>query len=340
MAELQLKYGLGTKFNVNLPNEFSVKDAGYKIIKGKMEKLQNSLNDSVVKKHFGRIIKSDENELTKQNTSLWKDGLFIKITKENNEVVVEQTISGDCFSRIFVHAEPNAIGIITIKTKGSGFRSEMVEIFAEENSKVKFATIQELDENSININIARAIVKRNANVDWLQANFGSKFTEAENISYLNEEGASSYHYGIFYGKNSQQIDIYSANLHNNKNTNSDIFVRAVLNNKAKAMLRGLVRIDKAASNSSGYQKEDILLLSEEAEGNSLPQLDINNHDVRCTHGATIGTVDKQHLFYLMSRGLTKEQATTMIVAGFFYPVMQRAQFGVEKKIQELIEAKL
>jgi len=138
----------------------------------------------------------------------------------------------------------------------------------------------------------------------------------------------------------QQMDVYSANFHNSKNTNSDIFVRSVLDNKSKAMLRGLVRIDSDAPQSSGYQKEDVLLLSEDAEGDSLPQLDINNHDVRCTHGATIGTVDKQQLFYLMSRGMPKELATRMVVEGFFYPVIQRAKFSINEELQRLIESKL
>lgn len=343
MAELELKYGLGVKFNVDLPIKFNVsKNAGYKIIKSKnaeVKKLQECLNNPVVKKHFCKIIKSEENEFTSVNAKLWSDGLFVSV-KGKSEVKIDQNISGDCFSRIFIHAEPDSEGIVTIRATGSGFRSEMIEAVAGENSKLKIAIIQNLDEETTNINLARAIVKKNASVDWLQAGFGSEFSEVENISYLEEEGASSLHFGVFFPKKSQQIDAYSASIHNTRNTNSDIFVRAVLDDKAKTMLRGLVRIEKNASNSSGYQKEDVLLLSEEAEGDSLPQLDINNHDVRCTHGATIGTIDKQHLFYLMSRGLTREQATLMIVAGFFYPVLQRAQFGVEKEIQELIEAKL
>ncbi len=344
MEKLELKYGLGVKFSINLPEQFkAAENVGYEILEGKdcVKKLKENLEQEVVKKYLDKIIKQDENEFTKQNSQYWTDGLLITIPQsKTKKIVVEQKVHGDCFSKIFIHALPHSQAEIIFKISGTGFRSEMIEAIAEENSKLKIAIMQNLDENTVNINLARAIVKNNASVNWFQAGFGSSFSELGDVSYLDGEGASSNHFGIFYGKNTQQMDVYSANFHNSKSTNSDIFVRSVLDNKSKAMLRGLVRIDSNAPQSSGYQKEDVLLLSEDAEGDSIPQLDINNHDVRCTHGATIGTVDKQQLFYLMSKGMPKELAARMIVGGFFYPVMQRAQFSINEELQQLIESKL
>jgi len=180
MEKLELKYGLGVKFSINLPKQFKVeKNAGYEVVEGKhcVKKLKENLGQEIVRKYLDKIIKKEENQFTRTNSQLWTDGLLIIIPKEKNEkIIIEQKVQGDCFSKIFIHALPNSWAEIIFKVSGSGFKSEMIEVVAEENSKLKIAIIQNLDENTININLARTIIKNNASVDWFQAAFGSSFS--------------------------------------------------------------------------------------------------------------------------------------------------------------------
>jgi len=334
--EPELKYGLGVKFDIKFPQPVAKTTNSYKIISSDATIKPLEQNSKI-----HSIIKPDENKFTLTNASMWNHGIEITIPRKKDcQVVIEQNCDEETISRILIIAEKDSSATVIIKSSGNSYKNEMIEVIAEENSKLKIATLGNFQSDSINISVARAEVKKNASVDWLRTNFGGKFSEIENTSLLNEQGASSKNFGILFGKENEQIDMYAASLHNAPNTNSDIFIRGVLDDKSKAMIRGLVRIDKTAGNSNGYQKEDILILSENAEGDSIPQLDINNHDVKCSHGATLGTVDKQQLFYLMTRGLNKEQASFIIVSGFFSPVFQRSNFGVEKEIQEIVNKRL
>ena len=136
---------------------------------------------------------------------------------------------------------------------------------------------------------------------------------------------------------SQQFDIYSSVIHESSDTKSDILIKGALKDKSKSLFRGLVRIEKNAPNSDGYQKEEVLLLDDGVEANAIPNLEIENENVRCTHGVSIGSIDKEKLFYLMSRGLSKDMSVKLIVEGFFDSILANA--GV-MDVKSLIVEKL
>jgi len=158
---------------------------------------------------------------------------------------------------------------------------------------------------------------------------------------LNGEGSATNNYGIFFGNEKQQFDLVANSIHNAPNTTSDIFTKGALTDTSKCIYRGLVKIHQNAGGSNGYQKEDTLLLSPDAAADSIPNLEIDNSDVRCTHGATIGRIDREKMFYLMSRGLNEKQATRTYVRGFFEELILKMQIEkLRENMHDLVEARM
>ena len=174
-------------------------------------------------------------------------------------------------------------------------------------------------------------------MNWLDCCLGSRYTRADIITRLSGRGSSTNNYGLFFGTGSQQFDLNVGTIHAERNTVCDMMTKGALNDRAKAVYTGLVKINANAANSNGYQKEDTLLLSPDAEADSIPQLEIDNNEVKCTHGATVGQVDKEKLFYLMSRGIPANESKKILVEGFFEPMIQKiAVENVQNKLREIV----
>ena len=165
---------------------------------------------------------------------------------------------------------------------------------------------------------------------------------SEATSILNGSGSQTNNYGIFFGAGEQKFDLHSKSIHVGVNTSSDMLTKGALDDSAKAIYRGVLKIHTTAFDSSGYQKEEVILLSEKAEADSIPELRINNNDIKkCTHGASIGQVDPEKLFYLMSRGLERKEAVKSLIEAFFASVC--AKMGSEaftEKITSIVTNKL
>ncbi len=205
------------------------------------------------------------------------------------------------------------------------YRSKIVEIFIGKNCIVNYGNVQMLNQNTFNFTIKKAVVGANSILNWMDCCFGSRVTLSEATAILDGDGATTNNHGIFFGSKQQQFDLVAKSIHNAPHTVSDIFTKGALTGSSKCLYRGLVRIESNAFGSNGYQKEDTLLLSEDAAADSIPNLEIENNDVRCTHGASIGRIDREKLFYMKSRGLNDEQATREYVKGFFEPLIQKIQ---------------
>ena len=222
------------------------------------------------------------------------------------------------------------------------YGSKIVELFIGNNCNVNYGNVQLLNQNTFNFTIKKAAIGSNSTINWMDCCFGSKVTLSEVTTLLNGDGAQTNNYGIFFGSKNQQFDLVTTSIHNAPHTTSDIFTKGALTGTSKGMYRGLVKINENAFGSNGYQKEDTLLLSEDAAADSIPNLEINNNDVRCTHGASIGRIDREKMFYLQSRGLNEEQATKEYVKGFFEVLIQKIQIqnlrdNMHKMIEERME---
>lgn len=146
---------------------------------------------------------------------------------------------------------------------------------------------------------------------------------------LNGINSRFLHKCIFVSNKEQKFDLNINAVHNAPFTYSNMLTKGVLNDKSKVNYRGLIKINKDANNSNGYQKEDVILLSKDAESNSIPKLEIDNNDVKCTHGASISQLDEEKLFYLMSRGLNEKEAKITFVKGFLQEIINEAKIDEE-----------
>lgn len=306
--------------------------------------LKNDKYNELIKKYFMSSIKN--NKFTLLNKAVFARGIFVYIPKNteiNNSIHLNLDIKTDTqFDAILVIAEENTKADI-VQTKSNNdklFYSEIVEIYLKDNSKVNFSTIQNLSEESINLVTRKSNIDNDCEFNWVDCYLGSSFTLSDVTSMLNGKGSTSRNYSLFFGANKQNFDLNFNTIHNAPNTTSDMFTKGALNNKSKAVCRGLVRIEQNANESNGYQKEDTLLLSKDAEVDPIPNLEINNHNVRCTHGATVSQVDKEKLFYLKSRGLNNSEAMRIIIDGFFEPFILRIENeSLRNNLKNLIEAK-
>jgi Fe-S cluster assembly protein SufD len=161
-----------------------------------------------------------------------------------------------------------------------------------------------------------AVVGKDAKVRWVDALLGDAVLRTWNSTHLRGEGAQALTRKLFFGKERQNYDLYDEVVHHASHTSSDMRVRGVLTDRAKAVVRGLIRIEKHAVACDGEQREDTLLLSDSCEVDPIPSLEILNNDVRCAHGSSTGQVDEDTLFYLMSRGIDRETAVREVVQGF------------------------
>ena len=240
------------------------------------------------------------------------------IHAKENETLTLELKNKDQFVHTLIIAEKNSSLNVaeSIDNTKSKYRSNFVEIFAGRDARVNFASLQNLNAGHY-ISGKYAFSVENARVNWFDVSLGAEFAKSEVVSFLGGRGAETKNYGLFLGKREQQFDLYASAIHNAEDTKSDILMKGALKDKASGLYRGLVKIGEQAAGSDGYQKEEVLLLSEEAEADAIPNLEIDNENVRCTHGASVGNISKESLFYLMSRGLSRTDSTKLIVEGFF-----------------------
>ncbi len=261
--------------------------------------------------------------------------LVLKIPKNKETTInINLTLEEVGCDFILLITEENSKVNILQKEFGSGIaRFGKVKVIAKENAEVNYVIHQNF-ENLHNFFWLEGEVYKNAKLNWFTANLGSSFSKIETITNLNAEGSESKTYGMFFGSNEQQFDIYSITNHNARNATSYMFTRGVVKDKSKALYRGLINVGKNAFGTNGYQKEDVLVLDEGAEADAIPNLEINNNEVKCSHGVSIGKISEEHLFHLMSRGLEESEAKKEIIQGFFYPVVKDFNMDITKDIKE------
>ncbi len=355
------KYGMGisidiSELNLESINPLDNKNTSTIIYPNQAEVLPLSKAlkkyPEIVKKYFMAKAELNTTKFTALHKAFFTDGILIFIPA-NTMLETPIQLSLDLQSKtrienILVMAGKNSKAKI-IETSKSGniseqiFRSQIVEIIAEENANLDYISVQALGKSAYNFSIRKALLKENAFVNWTDCTVGGKFAQTAISTSLEGIGARSKTNWVVFGDKTQCFDINNTTLHTASKTVSNMAVRVVLNNSAKAIYRGLIKISPNAVNCEGYQKDDTVLLSDEAQADVVPNLEISNNEVKCSHGATISQIDDDKLFYLMSRGLNTSAAKKAIVEGFFNPIIAKIESPEVKEdiinsISERLEA--
>ena len=218
--------------------------------------------------------------------------------------------------------------------------SEVTDIFAGAGSHVHFSSLENLSSKSVFLSNKRAIAGRDSTVNWVSSYIGSDVTRARSDTLFNGAGASTEDYEILFGNGTQRFDVVTDLHHNVPNTSGRITVRSVLKEKSRSLLRGMIRIGEGGANTSSYLAEHGMLLSKDAKCDAIPGLEILTNGVKATHSASVSPMDEDHLYYLQTRGLSRDEAEKIMVMGFFDPVISRIPTEVVRdKLRFQIEDK-
>lgn len=227
----------------------------------------------------------------------------------------------------YVHesASPNA-------PDANVMHSGLVEIQVMRGANLRFVELQSWGSNVWNFTHERVRVAEDANLDWIFGAVGSRVTKNFSELDLAGSGASGRMSGFYFTDGTQHLDHDTQQNHLAPNTTSDLLFKGALMGKSRSVWQGMIYVAPGAQKTDGYQANRNLVLSENARADSIPGLEILADDVRCTHGATVGKLEQEPLFYLRSRGIPQHDAERLMVEGFFDPIMQRIPFeGVRER---------
>jgi Fe-S cluster assembly protein SufD len=223
----------------------------------------------------------------------------------------------------------------------SAYSNAVVEIVVEPAAKVEYVSIQNLSRGTWHFASHHARVERDAELDWVAGGFGSAKGKVRIQNDLAGPGATSRVTGAYFLDGTQHLDYDTFQEHLAPHTTSDFAFKGALRETARAVWRGMIRVEEGAQKTNAYQENRNLLLSKTARAHSIPGLEIMANDVRCTHGATVGQVDPELLFYLTSRGLTRAEAERLIVRGYFQDVLDRVELEpVRAALAAALEARI
>jgi Fe-S cluster assembly protein SufD len=223
------------------------------------------------------------------------------------------------------NAEVSIIDDYVAGEKQESFSTNSVtELIAGKNSRLKYLFLNRLESDHKLFFTNRAVIESDVNFEAVYADFGGGLSKINTGTVLRGKGASSRMTGIIFSDGVKNTDYHTRHHHKSGDTYSDLDFRVVLKNKSKSAYTGLIRIEKDAANCEAYQENRNLLLNEGTRAESIPELEILTDQVQCSHGATMGPVDPEMIFYLKSRGLSESLAVRLIIEGFFKSALEKS----------------
>jgi len=291
------------------------------------------------------------NKFTALHAAFWSGGTFIYVPKNVEvELPVQGVLYADApglgvFGHTLIVADDNA-HVTYVEEYSSAdatettFSSGVSEVFLARGAQVRYVSMQEFAANATTFSAQRAIVGADANINWLSVSVGGRFAKNNVEAFLTAAGASAEMLGLFFGNEDQFIDYHTSQEHMAPNTTSDLLYKGVLSDRARSVFSGMIRVHEGAQKTDAYQTNRNLLLSDDARADSIPNLEIGANDVRCSHGATVAPLDEDEIFYLQSRGIDRDEATKIIVDGFFEPILIRIPLeSIQERLRDFIDHK-
>jgi Fe-S cluster assembly protein SufB len=308
-------------------------------------------HEDVVRRYFGTVIPAEDNKFAALNTSVWSGGSFVYVPKGVKVEIPLQayfrinTENMGQFERTLIIADEGSsvhyIEGCTAPTYSSdSLHSAVVELIAMDGAKIRYTTIQNWSKNVYNLVTKRAIAHRNARVEWIDGNLGSKLTMKYPAVYLVGEGAHAEILSVAFSSKDQHQDAGSKVIHAAPNTTSVITSKSVSKDGGRGSYRGLVKVHKGARGSKVNVKCDALLLDENSRSDTYPTMEVDEDKVAIEHEATVSKVGEEQLFYLQSRGLSAAEATLLIVNGFIEPFTKELPMEYAVELNRLIQLEM
>ncbi len=316
--------------------------------------LQDAVRDhpELVRPHLGTALPADASKFDALNTALWSGGAFVYVPK-NVEIALplraisHVTVAGEIIlPRLLLVAEEHAAVALIEDFESDTLADRSIalpvaEIVMKAGAKVRHVVLQRWGRNFTHFAHQRALVGDDAFLHSLSIGLGARVSKTNMESALVGRGGGSELLGIFLGDDAQQFDANTFQQHIGRDTYSNLLYKTALRERSSSNYYGVIRIMPTAQHSNAYQANRNLLLGEKAKADSVPVLEIEANDVRCTHGATVGPVDEELMFYLMKSGIPADRAERLIVFGFFHDVLDRfPDEVVRRQVDRLVAAKM
>jgi Fe-S cluster assembly protein SufD len=288
------------------------------------------------------------------NSALWKGGVFLYLPKG---VTVDQhkpfqaafILEGSgavILPRILIVAEESSEATFIEESISRGGHSlamnaGVVEVYAQENAFVRYVDVQNWGEDVYNFNVKRSVGLADSNVIWETGQLGGRLTKTYFDSVLVGNGSNMEFNGVYFMEGKQHLDIDSLIHHVGVATGGDLLLHGAVKDNSRSVFTGLIKIDPTGQQTNSYLKNENLMLDDTSRTDSIPSLEIEANDVRASHGATIGKIEEEYVFYLQSRGIPRKTAVRMVVEGFFHKVFDRMyNERVREKLYNVVSAKI
>jgi Fe-S cluster assembly protein SufB len=303
------------------------------------------------KQYFGTVIPAGDNKFSALNTAVWSGGSFIYVPPGVHVDIPLQayfrinTENMGQFERTLIIVDENAYvhyveGCTAPIYKSDSLHSAVVEIIVKPGGRCRYTTIQNWSNNVYNLVTKRARAEEGATMEWIDGNIGSKVTMKYPSVWMTGEHAKGEVLSVAFAGEGQHQDAGAKMLHLAPNTSSNIVSKSVARGGGRTSYRGLVQVNKGAHGSRSSVKCDALLVDTISRSDTYPYVDIREDDVTMGHEATVSKVSENQLFYLMSRGLTEDEAMAMVVRGFVEPIARELPMEYALELNRLIELQM
>lgn len=307
----------------------------------------------LVKKYFmTNGVKADEHKLTALHAALMNGGAFLYVPKN---VEVEEPVQvvfyhddadASLFNHVIVVADTSSKvtyveNYFSTVAKSNGLANIVSEVFAEDNAQITYGAVDILAEGFTTYVNRRGVAARDAKIEWALGLMNDSDTISENVTHLVGDNSIGDTKTVVVGRGSQKQNFTTKVVHWGKNSDGQILKHGVMKDSASSIFNGIGKIEHGATKSNAEQESRVLMLSPNARGDANPILLIDEDDVTAGHAASVGRVDPLQLYYLMSRGITKQEAERLVIHGFLAPVVNVLPIeGVKKQLTEVIERKV
>ena len=298
----------------------------------------------LVRKYFmTEAVRADAGKFAALHAAFWRGGVFLYVPRNVTAAAPLHSAlwatSGHTFTHTLVVLDTNSEATFIdeyaspAKGEGQALHNGAIELIVRDGASLHYASLQDFGTNVWQFNHECGRVGRDGKLDWITSVMGTRLTKAFQTSELDDPGAWARMSGIFFTNGRQHIDLDTLQNHNAADTTSDLLYKGALKDGSRSVWQGMIKALPGSQRIDGFQANRNLMLDRTARADSIPGLEIQADDVRCTHASTVGKLDEEEIFYLMSRGIPRADAIRMVIQGFFDPVMQRIPFeGVRTQI--------
>jgi Fe-S cluster assembly protein SufB len=305
----------------------------------------------LVREYFGKIIPSADNKFAALNSAVWSGGSFIYVPKG---VKIEFPLQAyfrinaermGQFERTLIIVDEGASvhyveGCTAPMYSSESLHSAVVEIIVKRGARCRYTTIQNWANNIYNLVTKRAMAYADATMEWIDGNLGSRLTMKYPAVYMMEPGARGEILSIAFAGQGQHQDAGAKLVHCAPNTSGQIISKSISKNGGRASYRGLVKVEKGAKNVKTNVVCDALILDPKSRSDTYPYIEIAEQDVSVGHEASVSRIGEEQLFYLMSRGLSEDEASAMIVNGFIEPLVKELPMEYAVEMNRLIQLQM